>query len=83
MSDWQYISLSKPPKSGEYLVVARIPYKAKGKMNFVFLNEWDNDLQSFTYDIQRSEKPRMPEDEKIYAWLPFKQPPNPMPKVIS
>lgn len=75
MSDWHYIDEHKPQKAGKYLVVARV-YGGSGKINYVFLNEWDSKRKSFTDDLNRTEK-------RIYAWLPYKQPPHPQPHIIK
>lgn len=82
ISDWHYIDDNKPQKSGRYLVVARV-YTTNGKLNHVFLNNWDNRKQSFTYDLNRKEKRVGADEERIYAWLPYKRPPHPKPIILT
>lgn len=82
MSDWHYIDDHKPQKAGKYLVVARV-YGRNSKINYVFLNDWDSKQQAFTYDIARAERGIGTDGERIYAWLPYKQPPHPQPHIIK
>ncbi|EER47558.1 hypothetical protein AM305_07753 [Actinobacillus minor NM305] len=82
MADWIYIDEQKPEQSGKYLVVASVKefqYK-KTTLKYVFLNEWDNNAKSFTYDKQIAKRGRLKAEERIYAWLPYKQPPLPKSK---
>lgn len=82
MSDWHYIDDQTPQQAGKYLVVARV-YGRNSKINYVFLNDWDNKQQAFTYDIARAERGIGTDDERIYAWLPYKQPPHPKPIILK
>lgn len=79
MADWIYIDEQKPEQSGKYLVVASVKEFACGKnrLRYVFLNEWDNNIKSFTYDKQLAKRGRLNAEERIYAWMPYKQPPLP------
>lgn len=82
MSDWNYIDDKLPLTNGTYLCVARVSTKTT-RVNHVFLNDWDNKRKAFTYDLNRQDKKVGSEEERIYAWLPYKQPPNPRPTILK